>query len=74
MQRFYPIGTPGEPWTARDRAQWAAQQTAQRSYADEVLAELEQITPAWARAKYGALSVDPDRYPLWCARPAQPDP
>ena len=30
MERFYPIGTPGQPWTDADKAQWSQQQAVQR--------------------------------------------
>ena len=32
----FPIGTPGTPWGAPERAQWRASQKKLRSYADEV--------------------------------------
>ena len=38
-----PIGTPGQPWGAAERAQWRARQVRQRSYADDVLAVVERL-------------------------------
>jgi hypothetical protein len=35
-KRFYPIGEPGHPWGAAEKAQWRAQQRKQRSYCDDV--------------------------------------
>ena len=64
MERFYPIGTPGEPWTDDERAQWLATQSIQRSYDDEVLTKLAAIGERYEVSQYGALPVDPDRYPL----------
>lgn len=74
MERFYPIGTPGEPWTDADKAAWRQTQKVRRSYADEVLAKLQTLGDPWRVEPYGALSVDPDRYPLMSVRPAAPDP
>lgn len=74
LERFYPIGTPGQPWTDDDRAAWRQRQTIQRSYADEVLARLDSLDPRLAASQYGALSVDPGRYPLMAVRPAAPVP
>ncbi|NVB42555.1 M14 family metallocarboxypeptidase [Pseudenhygromyxa sp. WMMC2535] len=69
-ERFYPIGTPGQPWTASERAAWRARQRVQRSYAEEVLAKLETVDPRFRVVNYGALSVDPQRYPLYVVQPA----
>ncbi len=72
MQRFYPIGTPGQPWTDADKAAWFERQQRQRSYHDEVRAQLDQLDPAFEVRRYGALSIDPERYPLLCVRSARP--
>ena len=69
-----PIGTPGAPWTDADKAAWRKAQTIRRSYADEVLARLEHVTSPFEVRQYGALSVDPERYPLMCVRPQAPHP
>ncbi|MFV0476499.1 MAG: M14 family metallocarboxypeptidase [Parahaliea sp.] len=37
---FYPVGTPGQPWTQEDRNLWRSRQVRQRSYIDDVLAPL----------------------------------
>lgn len=69
-QRFYPIGTPGKPWSAKDRHAWRARQRVARSYRDEVRAPLRDLDPALKLEQYGALSIDPQRYPLYVARNA----
>jgi len=52
----YPIGTPGTPWGAAEKADWLARQRPQRSYADEVLAPLTAKLPAQAELfQYGRL-------------------
>jgi hypothetical protein len=64
-----PIGTPGQPWTAADKAGWRARQRKRRSYADEVLARIDRLCPRFDVAQYGALDYPPDgRYPLFAIR------
>lgn len=67
-QPFYPIGKPGMPWGAAERAQWHAQQRHQRSYADDVLATIERLRGRFEVQTYGELSYPPDRYPLMALR------
>jgi len=75
MQRFYPIGTPGQPWNDDDRAAWYRSREVQRSYREEVLAKLEDLGPAVEIKQYGSLSIDPDRFPLYAVtcRSNKPD-
>lgn len=65
MKRFYPIGVPGQPWTDADVAAWFAEQSVQRSYRDEVLLRLDTLDDAFEHRQYGALPIDPARYPLF---------
>lgn len=71
-ERFYPIGTPGEPWTDAERLAWRAGRRVQRSYGDDVRARLDALGPGFRVERYGALSVDPERYPLLAVRSAEP--
>lgn len=64
----YPIGVPGTPWSEFEKAQWFAVQSIKRSYEDEVLKKLEQLRTRYDITSYGALSCDPERYPLFVAR------
>ena len=73
MERFYPIGTPGEPWTATEREAWLQGRSLQRSYQDEVRTRLESLGSAHEVRQYGALSYDAERYPLYAVLPAAPD-
>ena len=66
--RFYPIGTPGQPWGAEEKAQWRALQLPQRRYADEVLPKLEALRDDFDVIQYGTLEHAPDRYPLFAVR------
>lgn len=64
----YPIGTPGQKWGETERAEWLSRQRIKRSYADEVLAKFEKLAAEFDRVQYGALSQDPERYPLFAFR------
>jgi hypothetical protein len=69
IERFYPIGTPGQPWGAAERKEWARTRQVMRSYQDEVVQKLEKsLPPSFVLEKYGALSQAPARYPLYAAR------
>ena len=66
---FYPIGTPGKPWTEVERAQWKAGTSIQRSYNDEVVDKLDKLdSKCWEVIQYGALSHDTERYPLFIVK------
>lgn len=70
IERFHPIGTPGQPWTDADKTAWQRSAPVQRSYQDEVLAKLERLAPRFGVEQYGALGIDPERYPLFSVRSA----
>ncbi|MEL7448176.1 MAG: M14 family metallocarboxypeptidase [Pseudomonadota bacterium] len=63
----YPIGTPGKPWGQEEKARWLGAQSVQRAYRDEVLERLKAPS-SFVLEQYGALSIDPDRFPLFAAR------
>jgi hypothetical protein len=66
---FYPIGTPGQPWGAREIALWQSRRMRQRSYQDDVVAVLEQPHPYFAVEEYGLLDCGADgRFPLFVLR------
>ena len=68
----YPIGKPGTPWNAADKATWLGRQRVQRSYAQEVLAPLQTHLPAQAELfQYGVLDCTRfgfGSYPLCAVR------
>ncbi|PRP92340.1 Zinc carboxypeptidase [Enhygromyxa salina] len=74
VERFYPIGTPGQPWTDADKATWYARQKIERSYRDEVLDKLERLDSVFDLRQYGALSINADRYPLFAVHSARVEP
>ncbi|HZR38287.1 MAG TPA: M14 family metallocarboxypeptidase [Nevskia sp.] len=64
----YPIGVPGQPWGAAEKAAWLARQTRRRSYRADVLSVVETLRGPCDVAQYGHLDDDPERYPLFCIR------
>jgi len=60
----YPIGTPGVPWGAPEKAAWLARQTRKRSYAADVLTAEAKLGSRFEAVRYGRLDFDPKRYPL----------
>ncbi len=70
----YPIGTPGQPWGAAEIALWLAGQTVQRSYADDVLQQVDRLRARFDTECYGVLDYPPDSYPLMALRSLRWDP
>lgn len=68
----YPIGQPGTPWSAEDKATWLGRQRVQRSYEQEVRAPLQARLPAQAELfEYGVLDYTAfgfGSYPLCAVR------
>ena len=64
----YPIGTPGQPWGAPERAAWLARQVRQRSYADDVLAAVEALRGRFHVDAYGEVGYGSERFPLVALR------
>lgn len=58
----YPIGTPGQPWGAAERALWRARQVRQRSYADDVLAAIDAQRSQWDVQVYGEVVYADDQH------------
>ncbi len=68
IERFYPIGTPGQPWGHTEREQWRAQTRIQRDYQQQVVSKINALTDRFDVEQYGALSYDPEHYPLLCIK------
>jgi hypothetical protein len=68
----YPIGIPGTPWGASEKAAWLARQALERSYADEVVARLDAHLPTRGeRFRYGMLDyrhLGLASYPLYAVK------
>ena len=66
---FYPVGTPGQPWTDAERATWRARQRRLRSYADDVLAPIDALRDRFDVVDYGELDYGHDGlFPLKALR------
>ena len=63
-----PIGTPGQPWGAAERAAWLAQQVRRRSYADEVLKAIEGLRGRFEVETYGEIVHGAERFELRALR------
>jgi hypothetical protein len=65
---FYPLGTPGHPWGATERAQWRARQVRQRSYADDVLSVVDHLRERLDVETYGEVVYGDEHFPLMALR------
>jgi hypothetical protein len=65
---FYPIGIPGQPWGDAEKAAWRARQRPKRSYADDVLGQIEPLRARFEVQHYGDLHYAPDSYALLAIR------
>lgn len=61
----YPIGTPGVKWGAAEKQQWRDLQQTKRSYLDEVVSKVNELTQTFTVKQYGALTYNTERYPLY---------
>jgi len=69
LDRFHPIGTPGQPWTDADKLQWRASQVRQRSYTDDVVSVIDSLRADFDVQQYGELDYQADgRFPLFAVR------
>ena len=64
----YPIGTPGTPWGAAERAAWLAGQRRLRSFAAEVLAKIDALRGRFEVEQYGEVAYGGERFPLLAIR------
>lgn len=62
------IGTFGKKWDETDKLKWFEQQTIKRSYQDEVISKITQLSADFDIVQYGALPVDEQRYPLFALK------
>lgn len=68
LAQKYPIGTLGEKWGELERSTWLKRQDIKRSYQVEVLDELTLLKEQFDITQYGALSFNPERYPLYAMK------
>lgn len=68
LHRFYPLGTPGQPWGKAEIAQWRQRQVRQRSYAQDVLQAVDALHSAWDVLPYGEVVYGDERFALQALR------
>ncbi|MGL4939445.1 M14 family metallopeptidase [Shewanella sp.] len=76
---FYPIGTVGKKWGEAEIAAWFASCQIKRSYQEDVLTPLYAMQARLNAlgleiVQYGALSINPARYPLLAVKSRISDP
>lgn len=64
----YGIGTLGKKWTDGDKEIWFQQQQKKRSYFDEVVAKLDDLSENFIIEQYGNLLYDAENYPLFALK------
>lgn len=64
----FPIGTPGKPWGAAERAAWLSRQVRRRRYEADVVAAIDRLRARFDVEEYGRLDYPPDSYPLLAVR------
>lgn len=55
IERFHPVGTPGQPWGAAEKTQWLSSLRVQRSYAEDVLERVNALGSRFDLVPYGEL-------------------
>lgn len=64
----YPIGTQGIAWSETDKQQWLNAAVKSRSYLDQVVIVLSTLSPKFELIQYGALTINPENYPLYALK------
>ncbi|KAG7343808.1 zinc carboxypeptidase [Nitzschia inconspicua] len=76
IQRYYPIGTPGTPWTTKEDEEWKASVQWHRSYQEEVVQKIEALKEIdvfqqnFVVEEYGCIHISDTKkeYPLYAIR------
>lgn len=53
------------PWGEKEKENWLSEQVVKRSYLDDVVTKINALTTHFDVTQYGALSIAPDKYPLF---------
>ncbi|MEZ8824391.1 M14 family metallocarboxypeptidase [Vibrio amylolyticus] len=64
----YPIGEQGKPWGEKERSEWREQTQVKREYNVEVVPKIKDLGKDFDVERYGSLSYDPARFPLYCLK------
>ena len=61
----YPIGQAGQKWQDAEKAQWLAVQNVKRSYADDVLSQVEALASHFDIQEYAKLDYASGTFPVF---------
>ncbi|WP_117235111.1 M14 family metallopeptidase [Vibrio maerlii] len=67
----YPIGQSGVKWGDTERQEWRDSMTIKREYQQEVVPKIQALKEKFIVEQYGALSYNPERFPLYCLKSKQ---
>ncbi|MBY0385403.1 M14 family metallocarboxypeptidase [bacterium] len=62
------------PWGQAEKDNWYREQTIKRSYRKEVVSKIQILKQSFEVIQYGALSLNPDQYPLFILKSKNFDP
>jgi hypothetical protein len=62
------------PWGLAEKEAWFKEQTIKRSYKEEVVPKILKLKDQFDISSYGALSIDPDKYPVYFLKSKKFDP
>jgi hypothetical protein len=68
IQAFYPVGTPGQPWTPAEFDTWRARQVRHRSYHDDVVRVIDRLRDRFDVTSYGEVVYGDERHTLYAIR------
>ncbi|BBN81971.1 peptidase [Pseudoalteromonas sp. A25] len=68
MSKPYPIGEPNHPWQAHHKLQWLEQQEIKRSYAEDVVTQIDSLRGVLNVHQYGTLKYDEKHYFLYALK------
>lgn len=63
LSRFYPIGTPGQPWQEAEFDEWRRRWPRQRHYAD-IACAVAELPKCWYSMHYGQLRYPAEQFDL----------
>ena len=67
-ESIYSIGTKGQKWANKEKAQWLNVQSVKRSYFEEVVKKIEALKENFSVEQYGQLDYLNSNYPLYAVK------
>jgi len=62
------------PWGPKEKSDWTKKQVVQRSYQNDVVTQIDRLRDRFEVSSYGALSIDPSKYPVFMLKTKGFDP